>query len=286
MANSTRGAVVVTGASTGIGEASALYLDQLGFHVYAGVRKDSDGDALRSKASNALRPIRLDVTDAASIEEAAAVVGREIGAGGLAGLVNNAGVSINGPLEFLPIDLLRKQLEINVVGQVAVTQAFLGMLRAAKGRVVNVGSTSGRLAVPFGGPYCASKFAMEAISDSLRMELKPWGIEVVCVEPGAIATPIWEKSIGEAKAMLETMPAQLMELYGPLINKVLDAAVKSGQNAAPVQVVAEAVAHALTASRPKTRYVVGKDARLQMLLSYLPDRLRDSLILKFIDRAV
>lgn len=286
MSNEHRGYVVVTGASTGIGEACALHLDRLGFHVFAGVRKDSDAAALKSKASDRLRTLFLDVTDQSSIDAAAQIVREVVGDAGLAGLVNNAGVSINAPLEFIPLGLLRKQLEINVVGQIAVTQAFLELLRAARGRIVNIGSTSGRLSIPMGGPYCASKFAMEALSDSLRMELKPWGIEVCLVQPGAIATPIWEKSLAAGDALLESLPQRMMELYGDLIARIKKGARQSAENAAPVEVVSNAVEHALTAAKPKTRYLVGKDARMQMLLTHLPDRWRDSIILRVIDRAI
>ena len=188
--------VVITGASTGIGEACALHLDQLGWRVFAGVRKDSDGEALQRKASPRLMPVRIDVTDAASIAGAREIVARELGDRGLDGLVNNAGVVVAGPLEFVPMDDLRRQLEINVIGQIAVTQAFLSFVRTARGRIVNIGSVSGKMATPFVGPYAASKFAMEALTDALRCELRPWGIQVSIVEPGSIATPIWEKDAG------------------------------------------------------------------------------------------
>ena len=286
MSNSDKGAVVITGASTGIGEACALHLDKLGFRVFAGVRKEADGDALRSKASAGLETILIDVTDLESIARASTVVAEAIGAGTLAGLVNNAGISINAPLEFLPIDLLQKQFDVNVTGQIAVTQAFLPVLREGKGRIVFIGSTSGRLAIPMGGPYCASKFAIEALTDSLRMELKPWGIDVAVVQPGAIDTPIWEKSLAAGDALLASLPPRMMELYAPLIDKVINGAKNSANGAVSPQCVADAVAHALTASSPKTRYLVGKDARVQMLLTYLPDRLRDFLIMKLIDKAI
>jgi NAD(P)-dependent dehydrogenase (short-subunit alcohol dehydrogenase family) len=286
MSSPDKGAVVITGASTGIGEACALHLNQLGFRVFAGVRKEADGAALKSKASARLETILIDVTDLESIGRASTVVAEAIGAGKLAGLVNNAGISINAPLEFLPIDLLQKQFDVNVTGQIAVTQAFLPMLRDASGRIVFIGSTSGRLAIPMGGPYCASKFAIEALTDSLRMELKPWGIEVAVVQPGAIDTPIWEKSLAAGDALLASLPPRMMELYAPLIDKVISGAKNSAKGAVSPQCVAEAVAHALTAVKPKTRYLVGKDARVQMLLTYLPDRWRDSLIMRLIDKAI
>lgn len=286
MSSENRGAVLVTGASTGIGAACALHLDALGFRVFAGVRKEADSAALKAKASERLSTVFLDVTDPPSIDTAKFMIAMAIGDAGFAGLVNNAGISVNAPLEFVPIDLLRKQFEVNVTGQIAVTQAFMEMIRAANGRIVIIGSTSGRLSIPMGGPYCASKFAMEAIADSLRMELRTWGIEVSLVQPGAIDTPIWEKSMSSANELLESLPPRMMELYGPLVDKVKKGAEASAKGAVPAQHVAEAVAHALTAPKPKTRYLVGKDARVQMLLTHLPDRWRDSLILKMIEKAI
>ncbi|MDZ4859914.1 MAG: SDR family oxidoreductase [Candidatus Hydrogenedentes bacterium] len=286
MTTHSRGAVVITGASTGIGAACALHLDRIGFRVFAGVRKDSDGDALKSQASDRFTAIYLDVCDAASIISARDTVKATTGESGLAGLVNNAGISINAPLEFVPLDKLRQQLEVNVIGQIAVTQAFLEPLRASHGRIVNIGSTSGRLSIPMGGPYCASKFAMEALTDSLRMELRPWGIEVALVQPGAIDTPIWEKSVAAGNALLDSLPPRMMELYAPLVAMIKKGASQTAKSAVPAQVVADAVAHALTAAKPKTRYLVGKDARIQMLLAKLPDRWRDVLILKFMDKAI
>jgi NAD(P)-dependent dehydrogenase (short-subunit alcohol dehydrogenase family) len=285
METGNRGAVLVTGASTGIGAASALHLDTLGFRVYAGVRKESDAAALKSKASRALSTVLLDVTDADSITAAKERIANETG-GKLAGLVNNAGISVNAPLEFLPLELLRKQFEVNVTGQIAVTQTFLDMVRAATGRIVIIGSTSGRLSIPMGGPYCASKFAIEALADSLRMELRPWSIEVSLIQPGAIDTPIWEKSLAAGDELLSSLPPRMMELYGPLVEKVKRGARESAKGAVPAQRVADCVAHALIAPRPKTRYLVGKDARIQMLLTHLPDRWRDSLILRMIEKAI
>jgi len=286
MTSPSHGAVVITGASTGIGQACALHLDKLGFRVFAGIRKEADAAMLKSKASDLLETIHIDVTDAESILRASDSVASAIGDFRLAGLVNNAGISINAPLEFIPLDLLQKQFDVNVTGQIAVTQSFLPMLRAAKGRVVFIGSTSGRLAIPMGGPYCASKFAIEALTDSLRIELKPWAIEVAVVQPGAIDTPIWEKSLAAGDALLASLPARMMELYAPLIDKVITGAKNSAKGAVSPQCVANAVAHALTAAKPKTRYLVGKDARVQMLLTYLPDRWRDSVIMKLIDKAI
>lgn len=273
------GAVVITGASTGIGEACALHLDQLGFQVFAGVRKASDGEALQRQASTRLRALSLDVKDSEGIARAAEVVGQAVGRAGLAGLVNNAGIVVAGMTEFLPLAQFREQLEVNVVGLVAVTQAFLPLLRKFPGRIVNIGSSSGLLATPFLGAYVASKFALEGLTDALRQELCPWAIQVSIVEPGNIKTPIWEKSLEAARQILDQLPKQAHELYGPAIAVVREAALREAQAAIPALKVAEAVAHSLTAKKPKTRYTVGTDAKIQALLArFVPDRIRDGLI--------
>ena len=273
------GNIVITGASSGIGRACALHLDQLGFHVFAGVRNPADGDALKSKSSERLSPILLDVTSEHSIARAV----RSIGDAPIAGLVNNAGIVVGGPLEMIPIALWRKQFEVNVIGQVAVMQAFLPLLRAGRGRMVNIGSIAGRSALPFTSPYCSSKFALEGITDSLRMELRQWGISVSIVEPGAVRTPIWEKSLADANEALSAAPPHLIELYAPLLAKIMAATALAAKQAAPVEDVVKAVEHALTAPKPKTRYVVGNDAKLRIKLNWLPDLARDSLIMKKIN---
>lgn len=275
--------VVITGASTGIGRACAVRLDRMGWQVFAGVRKPADGEALRAKASARLTPIEIDVTDAASIARAAERVAAATGAAGLAGLVNNAGISVAGPLEVLPLDEFRRQLEVNVTGQLAVTQAFMPLIRQAQGRIVFMGSVSGRLATPFVGAYSASKFALEAVADALRMELRPWEIEVSIVEPGSIATPIWEKGQAAADDLEATIGQQAHELYDAAITAVRKAARETGDRGIPADRVAKVVAHALAAKRPKTRYLVGRDARVQAIgRSLVPDRLRDRLISRFL----
>ena len=274
-----RGNVVVTGASTGIGQASALRLAELGFHVYAGVRKPADGEALKRSGKGALTPVRLDVTDEDSIRESLGALNGKP----LAGLVNNAGIVVSGPLELVPVNLWRKQFEVNVIGQVAVTQAFLPALRAGRGRIVNMSSIGGRLALPLAGPYAGSKFALEGISDSLRREVKKWGIAVSLIEPGAILTPIWDKSIEDVNAMIGRVPPDKYELYRPLIEAMRRLVADTVKTASPAQLVVEAVEHALTASRPKTRYLVGRDAKTRILLTRLPDSLVDTLILRTID---
>jgi NAD(P)-dependent dehydrogenase (short-subunit alcohol dehydrogenase family) len=276
---SGRGAVVITGASTGIGRACALHLDNLGFQVFPGVRKEADGDALRSEASERLTPLLVDVADQASIEAAADTVTRTLDGQGLAGLVNNAGITVTAPLEFVPIDELRHQLEVNVIGQVAVTQAFLALLRKARGRIVNVSSIGGRVALPFLGPYAASKFAVEGLSDSLRRELRPWGIEVSVIEPGSVATPIWEKGVAAGDRLLEQMPPEGHALYGESVAKLREVAAATARRGMPPEEVARTVERALTAPKPKTRYLVGRDAKVRARMkSVLPDRAFDRLI--------
>lgn len=272
----TTGNIVITGASTGIGQACALRLDGLGYRVFAGVRKPADGEALKKKCSDRLSPVMLDVTS----EDSIGVAVRTVGDVPLAGLVNNAGIFVAGPLELVPIAMWRKQLEVNVIGQVAVTQAFLPMLRAGRGRIVNIGSVAGRSALPFSGPYCSSKFALEGLTDSLRMELRQWGMSVSIIEPGAIRTPIWDKSEAGASEYLNDIPAHLLELYRDGLDKLRAAAAQAGKDAIGPEEVVKAVEHALTSAKPKTRYVVGSDAKLRMRLLHLPDRLLDSLILK------
>ncbi len=286
MAESPKRYIVVTGASTGIGHAAALRLADRGFHVFAGVRKEADGTALESQRPGQISSLLVDVTNAEQIAAAAERVTEEAGECGLAGLLNNAGISINGPLEFLPIEDLRQQLEVNVVGQIAVTQAFLPLIRKAQGRIVTVGSIAGRMSMAMGGPYSASKFAMEALTDTLRMELRSWGIEVVIIEPGAIRTPIWEKSLAAAEEGIAKLPQQTREYYGALIKKAKKAALLSAGKALPVDEVSRVVEHAFCSSRPRTRYIVGRDAKIQRLLTYLPDRWRDRLILKYLDSCV
>ncbi len=270
-------AVVITGASTGIGEACARRLDQIGFRVFAGVRKPEDGRRLQNGASERLMPVIMDVTDADSIRAARDLVAAALGEGGLAGLVNNAGVAISGPLEFLPLDDLRRQLEVNVVGQVAVIQAFMLLLRKSRGRIVNMSSIGGLSAIPFVGAYCASKFALEAISDSLRMELHGWGLHVSIIEPGAIATPIWGKGVAIAEGIAQNAAPQAWDYYEKSMEVLRRYALRSEKHGLPPEVVARAVTHALTAARPRARYLVGRDARLRAMLRLLPTRIADRL---------
>jgi NAD(P)-dependent dehydrogenase (short-subunit alcohol dehydrogenase family) len=261
--------VVVTGASSGIGRASALRLARAGWRVFGGVRTAVDANELREQG---IEPIELDVTDAAQIATAATAVGPE-----LHGLVDNAGIAIAAPLELVPLDELRHQLEVNVVGQVAVLQALLPALRRARGRVVLMGSIGGRSALPFLGPYAASKHALEALADSLRVELRPFGIAVSIVEPGSIATPIWHKGADRAQELSAGFEPARAALYAPAVARFREVALSRGLGVDP-DVVAKAVEHALTASRPKARYLVGRDAHLRAWIERLPTRLRDRVL--------
>jgi NAD(P)-dependent dehydrogenase (short-subunit alcohol dehydrogenase family) len=269
------GTVLVTGASTGIGEAAALHLKELGFDAVAAVRKDEDAERLGSQG---LRTVKLDVTDADSI----AAARRELGDAPLAGLVNNAGIAVAAPLEFLPLDQLRRQLEVNVIGQVAVTQQFLPALRAARGRIVNVSSIGGRVALPLVSPYNASKFALEAISDSLRRELLPHGVDVIVIEPGGVKTPIWGKGNETADEIQAGMPPEAEQLYGPMIAALRRETVKIAQQTGiEPREVAEVIGRALTADKPRTRYLVGREAKIRAVAAkVMPDRRMDRAIMK------
>jgi NAD(P)-dependent dehydrogenase (short-subunit alcohol dehydrogenase family) len=272
-------AVVITGASTGIGRATALHLDRLGYRVFAGVRREADADSLRRESSERLAPVLLDVTDNGSIEAAAKTVSADVDNRGLAGLVNNAGIGVGSPLEFVPLDELRRQLEVNTIGPIAVTQHFLPLVRQATGRIVFVSSIGGRLSNPIIGPYAASKFALEALADALRVELAPSGIHVSVIEPGAVKTMIFEKTAQYGDVTLARLPEEGTRLYGKMARAVLDFFAKMESSAIPPDRVARVIEHALTAARPRTRYLVGIDARIQALLGWLlPDRMRDALV--------
>ncbi|GAA0473941.1 SDR family NAD(P)-dependent oxidoreductase [Streptomyces sp. NPDC046215] len=273
-------AVVVTGASTGLGRACALHLDRLGFRVHAGVRKAADGEQLAAEARHGLiHPLTLDLTSEESVREAAASVAAAEGRGGLWGLVNNAGICVSAPLEGVPAEQLRAQLDVNVVGTVLVTQSFLPGLRRARGRVVNVTSGLGSVAIPYLGAYAAAQFAKEAVSDALRRELRSSGIAVSVVQPGAIMTPIWEKVSGEGQRILDAMPDGVAAHYRETFPRFLAANErKARESRTRPEHFARAVHHALTAGRPRTRYRVGPDATgASVLARLLPDAALDRL---------
>src|SRR3954469_14995352 len=236
------GTVLVTGASTGIGEATVLHLKALGFDAVGAVRKDEDAERLEARG---IRTVRIDVTDAGPIESPR----DDIGDAALAGLVNNAGIAVAAPLEFLPVDRLREQLEINLIGQMAVTQAFLPALRSARGRIVMVSSIGGRVALPLASPYNASKFGLEGLSDSLRRELRSHDVDVILVEPGGVKTPIWNKAEALADDMLEEVPPEAERLYGKLIEAVRAGTQRiARETGSEPSAVAEVIGEGLTAS--------------------------------------
>lgn len=252
-------------------------MQRAGWEVYAAARKDADLERLRAAG---LHPVRIDVTDQASIDGARG----ELGDGPLDGLVNNAGVAVAAPLEVIPIDSLRQQLEVNLVGQVAVTQAFIPALRQAKGRIVNVSSIGGRIALPLAGPYAASKFGLEAVSDSLRRELRPWGIDVIVIEPGGVKTPIWERGRATADEIESQMADEARELYGKLAARMREETAKIAENGMEPDEIAAVVEEALTKDGPKTRYVVGREAKMRLRIKKLVgDRRFDALIARTLD---
>jgi NAD(P)-dependent dehydrogenase (short-subunit alcohol dehydrogenase family) len=266
--------VLVTGASTGIGRATAEHLKRRGFHVIAGVRKEADGKEL---ADLGIEIALIDVTDEATI----AATAKQVGDRPLAGLVNNAGISIGGPMEFLPIDKLRQQLEVNVIGLVATTQAMMPALRLATGRVVNIGSVAGRVASPFVAPYNASKFAVEAITDAWRQELAPWGIKMIVIEPGSVSTPIWTKGAEQVAEARETLPVEALEKYGKAMSAFDGILARMDRMGIEPVKVAQLVEKALTARSPRARYLIGPDARMQVgLKTVLPTRAFDKAVEK------
>jgi NAD(P)-dependent dehydrogenase (short-subunit alcohol dehydrogenase family) len=280
-----KGAVVITGAATGIGEMTALHLDKLGYRVFAGVYFDAyekkGGEQLKAKASDRLSTVPLDVTDRQSIASAAKTVTDEVGEEGVVGLVNVHGIDIPGPLEFFPIDLLRRHFEVNVIGTMAVTQAFLPLLRKGKGRVINFGSMNGKMIFPLEAAYCASKAALEAMTDSLRMELRPAGIPVSVIEPGFIGTEMLSKSLDAWDKLEKTLPQEAHDRYGPFIDKAMKRIDRVKNMGSPPEGVAKLVAKALKAKTPKRRYRIGRGSRSMILAAkYVPEPILDWAIIK------
>lgn len=270
-------AVLVTGASTGIGDACVARLVAAGWRVHAAVRKEADAHRLEQTYGGRVTVLRFDLTDEPAVRAACARIDAECGEAGLDGVVNNAGIAVAGPLEFLPLEQLRQQLEVNVVGQVGVAQALLPALRRARGRIVLIGSIAGRSSMPFTGAYGASKHALEAIADAWRIELAPWHVKVVMIEPGVITTPIWETSARRAEGMIATLPPLAEEYYGKTIRRLRER-ITRGMKGLPPEAVARAVERALTASRPPARIVVGRDAKLRLAMKILPTRLQDRIV--------
>lgn len=265
-------AIFVTGASTGIGSATTAALARAGFLVYAGVRNDEAGERLRALHEN-IRPLQLDVTSAADIQAAADAV--RASGDRLFGLVNNAGIAIGGPLETVPVDQLRYIFDVNAVGAIAVTQAFLPLLRGEPSRIVFVGSVSGRVAVPYVAPYSASKFALRALADALRVELAPQHVAVSLIEPGSVATPIWQKGRAMRDAMLARLRPDTPPYYRDAIETVIRGLEGEERGGMPVERVANAIVQTLTAGKPKAHQVIGAPARIGAFLALLPAALHD-----------
>jgi NAD(P)-dependent dehydrogenase (short-subunit alcohol dehydrogenase family) len=258
---------LVTGASTGIGRACATHLAGLGFHVLAGVRDPAD-------APDGLEPLQLDVTSETEVAAAAERVGAELHV-----LVNNAGIAISGPVEVVPAEEWRRVIDVNLLGQVAVTRALLPAILRTRGRVVNMSSIGGRVASPLFGPYSASKFALEAVSDALRREVAQHGVHVVSIEPGGIATPIWGKGMDDARRIMGAMDDEQRRRYSGLIDSVTKAVERIAREGLAPDEVAQVVGKAVTARRPRARYVVGRDAKVQAIAArLLPDRVFDAVV--------
>jgi NAD(P)-dependent dehydrogenase (short-subunit alcohol dehydrogenase family) len=250
-------------------------MDRAGWRVFAGVRREEDATALCEAASERLVPLMLDVTSAGQISAAAGRIAAETGSPGLDGLVNNAGIAVPSPLETIPIEEFRRQIEVNLTGQVAVTQALLPQVRDARGRIVFISSIGGRIAFPLTGAYHAAKFGIEAVGDVFRQELRPWKISVSIVEPGSIATPIWDRGERTADEIGERTPHR-EALYGKAIASYRKVVKDLAERGIPPEKVAEAIEHALCSRRPRTRYLVGLDAKVQARLEPLiPTRLFD-----------
>jgi len=267
--------VVVTGASTGIGRAVVAELVRTGFHVWGTVRRDADAQALTATHGDRVSPLRMDVTDTESVRAAGEAVRA---AGPLHGLVNNAGVALPGPLEYLPVDLFRRQIEVNLVGQLAVTQAMLPALRQAQesdgdARIVMIGSIGGRIAGPMLGPYHAAKLGLVGLTGALRAELAPSGIRVVLIEPGAVATPIWNRGVTSSEELVDLLPPEATERYGAQMAAVRKNALRSAEGGLAPERAARVVVKALTDANPRPRQLIGRDARIAAaLVRLLPHR--------------
>jgi NAD(P)-dependent dehydrogenase (short-subunit alcohol dehydrogenase family) len=279
--NSPKKSVVITGASSGIGRASALRMFNAGWRVFATVRKPDDGNKLQSEISQEITPLVMDVQDRDSISAAAEKLSSQLGGQGLEGLVNVAGIGMVRPVEYATPEDLQTIFEVNVFGQIAVTQAFLPLIRQARGRIVNISSVGAHIAIPFGGLLNASKSAFGLLSDTLRLELRPFGIHVCTIEPGAINTPAVDKTLGNVDAVIANLPAKGAAQYGAMLKSFAARAFAREAHGSAPDVVAQAVQHALTSRHPRPRYQAGKDAKFLVTLPrFLPDSLLDVLRLR------
>lgn len=279
-------AVLITGTSTGIGRACALSLARRGYLVFAGVRTPLQGDLLRREGYRRVVPLRLDIRESSQIQDACQEVRNALGPSkGLHGLINNAGITLPGPVEHLPLAELRRIFEVNVLGHLAVIQAFLPLIRGSRGRIIIMGSALGRLAMPLSGGYAATKFALEALADSLRRELRPSGIHVCLFQPGSVRSAIWEKISSQANEVHSSLPSEARTQYASLSRAVQRIWQEAESSALSPQAVCRAMFHALESHRPKTRYPIGHEARLLSLLSrWVPDRVMDAGLTLYLGR--
>lgn len=274
-------AVLVTGTSTGIGRATALLLDKLGYRVFASVRRKEDGEELRKSTSENLTPVLFDVADETAIAQSRDTIAEAVGNRGLWGLVNNAGISFRAPLEFVPLAEFRRLYDSNVFGLLAVTQAFLPLLRQAQGRIVNVGSITSLMVTPFHGIYSSAKMAVQGITDAMRMELRPFGIEVSLMIYGGVQTALWDRVAKMTTGISSKFPPEFHELYAARQQKALDYFFARGRSGLLPEEAAQPIIHALSAEHAKRTYYVGRDAKLYHMLSkVLCESLRDWLILR------
>jgi len=276
-----RKTVVITGASSGIGRACVARLSGAGWLVFATVRKAGDRDRLRSEKN--VYPVMMDVQDTSTISAAAAEVASQLSGGGLDGLVNVAGIGMVRPLEYARMADVREIYEINLFGQLETVQAFCRILRKNQGRIVNITSVGVNLAIPFGGLLNSSKCAFGMLSDTLRLELRNFGVRVIAVEPGSISTPAVDKTLGNLEEVISSLPPEGQNSYGSMIRSVGRRGYEMEKGGSSPDVVAEAVQRALTSGHPRLRYRVGKHAKLlAMLAKILPERVFDSIRVKML----
>lgn len=277
-ASHTNHNVLISGASSGIGLCCAQFLARQGMRVFAGYRNPCDGARLSTLHKNIV-PLSLTVDCAESISTALnRVTAQCTQTGGLHALINNAGIAVGGPVEYIDLNDWRQQLEVNLIGVVALTQHCLPLLRQTQGRIINIGSVAGIMALPFLSPYAISKSGLAILSDALRVELKPWGIQVALIEPGNINTPIWDKSLANLRNARQAYPPGSLSLYGATLEKITAASQQAAMKSQDAEIVAKAVYNALTAREAKTRYALGAEVRLRRFLALLPDGWRDWLI--------
>lgn len=270
--------VVITGASSGIGRATVALMSQAGWQVFATVRKTADHQQVKKAYGENVIPVVMDVQDESSIQAAAQQIATHLNGRGLDGLVNCAGIGVVRPVEYASLQDLRQTYEVNVFGQISVSQALLHVLRRNRGRIVNITSVGVNIAIPFGGLLNSSKSAFAMLSDSMRLELRPFGVRVIAIEPGAISTPAVEKTLGDIESVIRNLPEEARMQYGEMLRTFGRQAYTREKSGSSPSVVAEAILHALSSNRPRIRYRVGKHARLLATLpKLLPESVLDAL---------